>query len=610
MEQAGIEPPDQLALTASYLNVGGERSATPPQVLAEKTADLLRGKNLLFRRAHELGTIDPSSGQWEVMTPHRFCTWLPGTGMITPISGFWPKTGLPIVAGLGVENARLILASDEMRVLMPVVERINRVRLPVFRALVQSDAKPEKDWTLEELEAMTLEERRRIARRGFRKLELLPLGYDGPTKTFTASAFQFDSDLDPNEALKWLLLLVRDFQWGDPVRSRSVFVQAFLTLFCRGLYLGKSPMFLFNSNLVGSGKSRLAELCIKPVVGSENTAPSGWNRDDRQETRKELDAFAQAFSPYIWFDDLDRCRVASTDLNRWLTAKTWSCRVMGGKETFRGPLFAATFMTGLCVTTDDNLERRTLWVDLFARQASNEREIKTDRIELDDDYFENTANMQHCCAVCWALIRWWDENDRPMTKQRPVESFESWSRIVASIAECAGFKDGLKRYESPDSGNQEGREWKMLTTALIREHCIKPQSSSAVVTMRDVVRCARLEGLLVDKLWTLRQVQDELAQLHKSKKFDWPDVEEKFEEGSTWRSPNDEEKRLIAAEWTNRSMDSGFGKAFKKAAVAGQWFYGADGKVYEFGKRGEGKLESQFVIRMIGSPSQPTDVVT
>ena len=608
MEAAGVEPPDAVALTAGYLNVGGD-PATPPQVLANQVADALRGKNLLFRRGNEIGTINLATGQWEAMNAHRFCTWLPGAGMLTPVSGFWKSNAAPMVAGLGVENARLILASDVLRVKLPVVERINRVRLPVFRQVMHdavADKKKlpfEKVWTEAEAEAQALDERNKAARKGFRKIELLPVGYDLATKTFTASAGNFDENLDPNEAMQWLLHLLRDFQWGDEIRSKSVFVQAFLTIFCRGLYLGKAPLFLFTSNLPGSGKSMLTRLCIEPVVGIELSGASGWNREDRQEVRKELDATAQAFSQHLWFDDVDRCKVVSQDLNRWLTSKTHRCRVMGGKEMFNGPLFAATFMTGNALTVDDNLERRTLWVDLFARQQARERARADDRLDLDEEFLENEANMQQCLAVAWALVRWWDEYDRPLTKQRPVESFENWSKVVASIAECAGFASGLKPYESPDSGNQEGREWRLLTTALIQTHCVLPASATAVVTMREVIRCARLNGLLVETLWSLDQVRTELDQLHKTKKFDWREVEVAFEDGVGLRHPEEHEKRLQAAEWTNRAMDSAFGKAFKKAALAGQWFQGSDGKTYEFGKRGDGKLASQFVIRALGTQS-------
>lgn len=595
-ERNGMPLPDEAAMAAPVLYVGAESTRPPVQRLARLCSDLLAGKFLLFIRGKEVGEIDLMTGEWTPMTPHVFVTWIYDRAGILPIKG-WKvddETGKrkPVEGELGVEQARVILASPNFRAKLPVVENINRVKLPVYR-----DA---------------LDERGRETRKGFRKIELLQPGYDAETKTFTTSGAQdFDEELSPAAAVEWLNKLMRDFPWGDAERSRSVFVCAFLTLFCRNLFIGRSPLFLFVANLPGSGKSMLTRLCIEPVVGPEKTSPSGWNRDDRQETRKEMDAAAQAFSPVLWFDDVDRCKVFGTDLNRWLTGSTWACRVMGTKETFNGVLRAVTFMTGNGVTTDDNLERRTLTVDLFARQKSSERKKEADRIEVDEAFFQRSENMRHCLAVCWALVRWWDvECDRMTTEQRFVESFEDWSRIVPSIAEMSGYKKGLAPYEAPDGGNQEGREWKVLATKLIDDFCVKPGVTAAEVTMRDVIRTARLNGLFHDRLLSLEQILKELEEKVRSKKWAWKPPVRKEEKTETEYDEHgvpifkdaagltDDEKRHQAAEWTDRAMDSGWAKAWRKSAVEGQWFQGADGNLYEFGDRSTNK-GSKFVIKQL-----------
>lgn len=599
-ERAGLPLPDEAVLTCPVLYVGREGNRPPIQRLARMVSDLLSGQNKLFLRGNEIGEINPMSGEWKPMTPHAFQTWIYDAANIMPVKD-WDRAGdgkrVPIEGELGTDQARVILASDNFRTKLPKVTQINRVKLPVYRE--------------------ALDERGSETRKGFRKIELLQPGYDAETQTFTtASGEDFNENLDPDEAVKWLKKLMRDFPWGDPERSRGVFVAAFLTLFCRNLFIGKAPLFLFVANLPGSGKSMLTKLCIAPVVG-DDTAPSGWNRDDRQETRKEMDACAQVFSPYLWFDDVDRCKVMGTDLNRWLTGSTWACRVMGTKEIFKGALKTVTFMTGNGITTDDNLERRTLTIDLFARQRSNERKKEDDRIELDEGFFNKEENMRQCLAVCWALVRWWDENgDRIVTSQRPVESFEHWSSIVPSIAEFATFPKSLAPYEAPDGGNQEGKEWKTLAGILIDEFCTKRGATSAEVTMRDVIRTARLNGLFQDKLFSLEQITKELEEKVRTKKWTWKpakgdnservpmgvddDGEPIYNKNDGWKPGEltDADKRLQAAEWTDRSMDSSWAKAWRKAAVEGQWFPDKEGKLYEFGDRSSNK-GSKFVIRQL-----------
>jgi hypothetical protein len=599
-ERAGIPLPDETALTTPVLFVGAEGSRPPVQRVARLVSDLLSGMNLLFMRGREIGEIDAITGDWQAMTPHTFVTWIWERAGILPVKG-WKvddESGKrkPIEGEVGVDQARLILASANLRAKLPEVVAINHTKLPVFRE--------------------DLDERGSEFRRGFRRIELLQPGYDAETKTYTTlSAENFAEDMDPAAAVEWLKKLTRDFPWGDDERSRSVFVSAFLTMFCRNLYIGRAPLFLFRANLPGSGKSILTRLCIEPVMGAENTAPSGWNRDDRQETRKEMDAAAQEFSPVLWFDDVNNCKVMGTDLNRWLTSSTWTCRIMGTKERFKGALLAVTFLTGNGVTTDDNLDRRTLTVDLFARQRANERKIEADRIELNEAFFADPENLRQCLAVCWALVRWWDNDcDRIRTEQRAIEGFENWSALVPSIAEVTGFKKALAPYEAPDGGNAEGREWKALACRLIAEFCTKREATAAEVTMRDVIRTARLNGLFQDKLFSLEQVQKELEEKVRTKKWAWkrPDKKaeapEKKEAGEVdeFGLPandddhgiNEEEKRRQAAEWTDRAMDSSWAKAWRRAAVDGQWFPDEAGNLYAFGDRATSK-GSKFLIRRV-----------
>lgn len=586
-EAAGVPLPDEAAKTAPMLYVGTEKTRPPSYKLADELGKLVGGKQLLFIRGGQTVTIDPVTGVCEEMTPHAFVTWVVQRAGIVLYKGKVTddQTGKQkIVEGdLGVDLARVILASPNFRIRLPVVETINRVRLPVLRD--------------------QYDERKDSARKGFRKIELLSEGYDAGSKTFTLIGLHYDPDLDAEEGNAWLCHLLRDFQWGDNLRSKSVFAQYFITLFCRGLFIGRAPFGVFVSNLPGSGKSKLAQLCIEPVEGSVG-APSGWNIDDKQETRKELDAAAQDFATYMWFDDVDRIKVRSTDLNRFITSKTWSCRVMGTGLRFKGPLRAMVLMTGNGLTVDDNLERRTLWVDLFARMKASDRPIAPDRIELNEAFFENEENMKKCLAVMWSMVRYWDERNRPKTKQRSLEGFESWCEVVASIAETGGFPKGLAAYEAPDGGNQEGRDWKLLATALIDSFCIAKKADKAEVTMRDVIRCARMNGLFQDVLQSLDQVLQDLEEKAALKKHKWREVEESAydEEDPTsfkLREPNAAERRMQAAAWTDKAMDSSWAKRFRKSAVAGQYFPGKDGRMYEFGDRGASR-QSKFVLAVVG----------
>ena len=96
-------------------------------------------------------------------------------------------------------------------------------------------------------------------------------------------------------------------------------VAAMLTVFCQTMLKDghRSPMFVYNANMVGSGKSLLAQIALIPVHGSADT--HGFYTTE--EMKKELDTHALEMTPYMFFDD-QWGFVKSSHLNAFLTAKT------------------------------------------------------------------------------------------------------------------------------------------------------------------------------------------------------------------------------------------------------------------------------------------------
>jgi hypothetical protein len=563
-EAAGVPVPDSQARKAPLLFVN-----LPPDEMAKKVSDYLQGRHLLFRRDDEVGTIDEETGRWKPMTSDRFRTWLPSTAGIVPFSKFDKDNGKPIKGAIKVEDARAILASDDLRVRLPILERINLIRLPVLRKALDD--------------------------RGLSRLELLPLGYDPETRVFTIHAgYLYDEEQDPNEGFRHLEHLLRFFSWGDGERSRAVQVCAMLSVFCREMYAGRSPMFLWNSNLPGSGKSRLAQLALELVEG--RAGKSGYHYTDPQEVRKELDATAQGFGSYLWFDDVRKGTIRNNDLNRWLTARVWEGRVMGTNQKFKVPLQSVTMMTGNQITLDADIQRRTLIVDIFAKQTARERVLPEDALVLDDPFFDDEENLAKVASGLYSLVRWWDENGRPGTSEKPLESFESWSRVVPAIVEASPFGNALLPVTAMDTGDAESREWKELVKCLVLNFCEGQQE--AEVTMRDVIRTARLNELFCE---VLGRVDDIVRDLDTRRGFEWPEIPDPDDpEGYSIVPETDEQKRPIAAEWTDRSIDAKWGKMFRSAAVAGQWFPVA-GKIWEFGTRRSNR-GSRFTIREVCEP--------
>jgi len=563
-EAADVRPPENL----------GVRNVCILQSLHEQAfqlAGMLKGKNLLFRRGQELGTIVSNSGEWETMDADRLATWLPMSAGIHPVAGIDKKTGKPKTATFKADDMRRILRSDVLRNSVPEIVAINRVRLPVFRGKGEDQ-----------------------------KIDWLPFGYDKETKIFTVKSLEYNVEPDVDEATQFLHDLLKYFPMGD--RSRAVQVAAMLSVYCRALYNGRPPMFLLNGNLPGSGKSRLGDLILAP---HGNAGKAGYHWRDGNEVRKELDATACELAPYILFDDVvlpKGMKLRNTDLNRWLTARIWEARQMHTQKKIRVPVGAVTIMTGTQLELDDHLGRSTLLVDLAAKQRAKDKVLPPDAIVLSDDFLEDDSIVRKVLEAMAALVGLWDEKGRPNFAGRPLESFESWSRIIPAIADLALFGDCL---EIPDSfsGDVSNKEFDFLIRCLVRDF-VREGETQAWISMTDIIRTGRLEGLFSS---TLREIDQIVRQLNNTRSWEWEDAwiamttddvpdslrekpiyswtcEEK-QEFAISKEPDEEAKRFQAASWTDRSIETKWGCLFKSYAVVGQWYADEVGRFWVLEKR-------------------------
>jgi hypothetical protein len=602
-DAAGVPQPDEVATAALEIWVGSEKKRPTPQAFTRALVDIVRSRGLYIKNK-EVGTVNELTGEFEVMTPHELVTWVPQVAGIVPVAArpIDDESGRhKIIEGdIGVEMARIFLASRELKVKLPVIEHVNLVQLPVMR-------------------------RGKLNEAGKPTIELLQPGYDAETRTFTCHGGPvIDEEIDPLQAASWLFKIARTFDWSQKdEHGRSdrmaVHFSCMVTAFCRYLFAGKSPFFHYNSNLEGSGKGALVKWALLPVFrrsGAVTLDPS-----NREELLKILDSKASAGDEYVWADEMpDGILLKELHLARWATSKIWEMRPMGqNKKIDKHDITKIiTIISANRVRTDRNIGRRTLIADLFPHQASNERTLPKDTVLLDDEFFEDEENLNMTLSCVWSLVKSWDEAGRPSTKDRPLETFEGWSRVIAPIVEHAGLGRPLAPFEMAGSGDDDSREMKKLAKLIIEQHCVEVRDGQAVwmrsrvVTMKEIVRCARLNNLFTERLWTVDAVLEELKGKHK---FKWekvpvidPETGEQeidpLDNKPMWNDPSEEDMRKQAAGWLDQTLGSKWGYFFKKMAVVGHYFTVAPGVVYEFGKRDTDSKGSSFNIERIDSKPQ------
>jgi hypothetical protein len=597
-DAAGVPQPDQTALTAAEVWVGAEKKRPTPQAFSRALTDLVRSRGL-YTRNRQVGTVNEMTGEFEVMSPHELVTWVPQVGIVPVAARITDDdTGkTKIIEGdIGVEMARIFLANRELKVKLPVIEHVNVVPLPVLR-------------------------KSRLDSRGKPALELLQPGYDAETKTFTCHGGPvLDEGIEPAAAAAWLFKIAKTFDWSQKDEKgfsdrMAVHFGCMATAFCRYLFSGKSPFFHYNSNLEGSGKGALVKWVLLPVFricGETTLDPT-----NREELLKILDTKAESGDPYVWADEMPPgIELKELHLARWATSKIWEKRTFNQntKMTKCDITKMLTIISANRVRTDRNIGRRTLTADLFPHQAANERVLPADAVLLDDDFFADEENLNKTLSCLWALVKSWDEAGRPSTKDRPLETFEGWSRVVAPIIEHSGLGRPLAPFEMAGSGDDDSREMKKLAKLIIEEHCMENRDGqtswlrSKVVTMKDIVRCARLNNLFPERLWTVDAVFEELKGRRNYKWRSVPVVEEdgtqaKEMDGSLmFNDPTEADMRSQAAEWLDQTLGSKWGYFFKKQAVVGHWFTAAPGVTYQFGKRDTDSKGSSFTLARIGQP--------
>lgn len=472
--------------------------------------------------------------------------------------------GVPIKATLKADVAKVLLRSDEFLGHLPVIKRILPVRLPVW----------EKDED------------------GERKIRLLPYGYDQETTIYTRNTgVEYLEMWTLEAAVQYLRDLLKDFPYGDVGRSLSVQVCSMLTTYCQLLFADRDrwPLIYFNANQPGSGKSRLAEMCIYPIYGTADPL----TYSDNDEFVKKLDTWSQNGVAYTFLDDVSGL-VKNNDLNRWLTSPTWSGRIMHKQSMFNVINQTLTLLTGNQATLSDDLTRRSLMVDLWSSELPGDRQGRLSQV-IDAEWLAGVKNRGDMLSALFSLVKHWAEEHHAKSYEKLIPSFEGWSRIVPSIVTLAGFDCPLQAPNVQDAGGKQEVEFLRLITAAVMEH--EPQVGKPVVLLlTEWCRLARRIGVfhaVVSDLETMREVLDATPRLYKPVRDDTGQE----------RQITESDKDYQAACFMDKGQSTKFGNLLNKF-YRGQ-IRTIDGRRYKFADR-EAR-HSTFALEMIKEEPRPDD---
>ncbi len=405
---------------------------------AKDLAVYLRDKDI-FTRNNEVVTIRMDNGI-EIITADSFRTMIEKHIICYAVRG---KDEIQINVTMGQDAARAVLASVQFKEGLRTLRAVYAARLPIIRPDGQ--------------------------------IELLPVGYDDTSNILTRDCVAYPETMDIEEAKKIIDDLLAEFCFADAGRSKAVAIAATVGLFAQYLMQKGSlrPVFILLANAEGAGKTLLVCVCIMPVLGS---MPAGSRPEEEAEMQKVLLTAIREGRQVVFLDNI-RGRLASASLEGFTSASSWTGRLLGLNQSFKGDNLATVFITGNGLTVTPDMRRRTLFVELHLEMERAEDRVFKRR--MDQAFLMN--KRPEILGALWSMVQNWDKLGRP-GPSRSHSAFPEWAQIVGGIVEAAGYDCAFQTAEIEAAGDVDGQDMRALVQAM-GEDLLSERSFSQLVDL-------------------------------------------------------------------------------------------------------------------------------
>ncbi len=266
-------------------------------------------------------------------------------------------------------------------------------------------------------------------------------GYDETTKLLLLPSVNVnDNFADPSleelcAAKKLLLDIIQDFPFSSE-QAKSGFLAHLLTFFVQYAITGPMPLFVYDANAPGVGKTLLAKMAMRMGTGVDVAPQKLASRVEEQ--RKVITSLTRDGSRAVLFDNVVGS-LGSSVLDIVATTRLWKDRLLGANTTYEGTI---DFVTAVTVNN----------VVLRARDTA--RRVLPIRLETLDEHPEQRAGLRirnlsgyvraRLDALVWAALclhRRWVVAGMPDMSLPPWGSFEEWSHFVRNPIVFAGLAD-------------------------------------------------------------------------------------------------------------------------------------------------------------------------
>ena len=315
-----------------------------------------------------------------------------------------------------------------------------------------------------------------------------------------------------------LYYCVEDFPFASE-EHKAAWLASYLTALARFAIDGPCPLFLFDANCPGSGKSKLCDIIAILATGREMAR--GAYPDDQTEMDKMLLSVALAGDRFVLFDNVTSgFSVGGSAIDRALTARTMKGRILGRSEmTPELPVNVVFYATGNNLGVRGDALRRivpcrleskmerpeeragfTIQGDLLTYVKEHRGELVTAGLTVLRAYIaagrpdQNLTPMDYpaWCGLIRNTVNWITGRDPCASRKELVASDEE---TVERKAVIVGWETLLALIDQ-GLGNQEQKT--ALTVAEAREGVEKHAvaTNPAIVAMREIFMIWTRDGKL------------------------------------------------------------------------------------------------------------------
>jgi len=315
-------------------------------------------------------------------------------------------------------------------------------------------------------------------------------GYDAASGLFVDLSAEFTSVVDNpstedvQRAVATLFDLVCDFPFSDHA-SRSAWLGSLLTPLAREAYRGcTGPLFLFDANTRGTGKSLLADINALVVTGREATRLT--SPKDDEECRKRVTALVTNSDRIVLVDNIAG-RFGCASLDAALTGTVWKDRRLGHTELIEAPLRMTWYGSGNNVLLAADTARRVCHIRLESPLENPEDRSGFQHADIRKHVRQNRPSL---LAAALTVLRGYIVAGRPDQKLKPWGSFEGWSDLVRQSIVWSGQADpGETRTELRETSDSEAGSLRQMLVAVAQvdqdQHGLRTSDMLKIATARD-----------------------------------------------------------------------------------------------------------------------------